>query len=159
MGEEFKGIVTEIANSANVSGVSADQVTNFEVKIRILDKTMFRPGMTASVEVQTKLEKEVLSVPIQAVTTRKDTAKNEDNKKVECVFIFENKMANFSIVKTGIQNDKFIQILKGISDSDVVITGPYSLISKTLKDGTKVEREEKEKNGNNKSKGLSVKVN
>ena len=81
LGEEFKGIVTEIANSANVSGVSADQVTNFEVKIRILENTNFRPGMTASVEVQTKLVKDVISVPIQAVTTRKDTAKEEKLNK------------------------------------------------------------------------------
>ena len=139
LGEEFKGTVTEIANSANVSGVSADQVTNFEVKIRILDNTNFRPGMTASVEVQTKLVKDVISVPIQAVTTRKDTAKNEDNKKVECVFLFGNSMANFTIVKTGIQNDKYIEVLEGIADSDEVIVRPYSLISKTLKDGMKVE--------------------
>ena len=143
LGEEFKGIVTEIANSANVSGVSADQVTNFEVKIRILDNTNFRPGMTASVEVKTKLVKDVISIPIQAVTTRKDTAKNENNKKVECVFLFGNSMANFTIVKTGIQDDKYIEVLEGITDSDMVIVAPYSLISKTLKDGMKVEKYEK----------------
>ena len=143
LGEEFKGIVTEIANSANVSGVSADQVTNFEVKIRILDNTNFRPGMTASVEVQTKLVKDVISIPIQAVTTRKDTAKNENNKKVECVFLFGNSIANFTVVKTGIQDDKYIEVLEGITDSDMVIVAPYSLISKTLKDGMKVEKYEK----------------
>jgi HlyD family secretion protein len=158
LGEEFQGVVTEIANSANVSGVSADQVTNFEVKIRILDQTMFRPGMTASVEVQTKLVQDVISVPIQAVTTRKDTAENSGNKKVECVFIFENEMANFSIVKTGIQNDKFIQILEGISDSDVVIIGPYTLVSKTLKDGTKVESKKSGNDGEKRKSGFSVKV-
>jgi len=158
LGEEFKGIVTEIANSANVSGVSADQVTNFEVKIRILDNTNFRPGMTASVEVQTKLVKDVISIPIQAVTTRKDTAKNENNKKVECVFLFGNNMANFTIVKTGIQDDKYIEVLEGITDSDMVIVEPYSLISKTLKDGMKVETM-KSKNGKEKKRsGFSVKV-
>ena len=158
LGEEFKGIVTEIANSANVSGVSADQVTNFEVKIRILDNTNFRPGMTASVEVQTKLVKDVISIPIQAVTTRKDTAKNENNKKVECVFLFRNNMANFTIVKTGIQDDKYIEVLEGITDSDMVIFEPYSLISKTLKDGMKVETM-KSKNGKEKKRsGFSVKV-
>ena len=157
-GEEFKGVVTEIASSANVSGVSADQVTNFEVKIRILDNTNFRPGMTASVEVQTKLVKDVISVPIQAVTTRKDTAKNEDNKKVECVFLFGNSMANFTIVKTGIQNDKYIEVLEGIADSDVVIVRPYSLISKTLKDGMKVESMGSENGENKKKSGVSVKV-
>ena len=155
LGEEFTGIVTEIANSANVSGVSADQVTNFEVKIRILDNTNFRPGMTASVEVQTKLVKDVISVPIQAVTTRKDTA-DSDNKKVECVFKYEDNKAKFTIVKTGIQNDKFIQVLQGLSDSDVVIKGPYSLVSKTLKDGAEVESTRNE--DDSKKSGISVKV-
>ena len=142
LGEQFTGIVSEIANSANVSGISADQVTNFEVKIRILDNAKFRPGMTATVEIQTRLAKNTISVPIQAVTTRKDTLENSNNKKVECVFKFENKIAKFTKVKTGIQNDKFIEILQGLSDSDLVITGPYSLISKNLRDGTKVERKE-----------------
>ena len=158
LGEEFKGIVTEIANSANVSGVSADQVTNFEVKIRILDNTNFRPGMTASVEVQTKLVQDVISVPIQAVTTRKDTAEKSGNKKVECIFRFENEIANFTIVKTGIQNDMHIQILEGISDSDVVIVGPYSLVSKTLKDGTKVESKKSGNDGEKRKSGFGVKV-
>lgn len=158
LGEEFKGIVTEIANSANVSGVSADQVTNFEVKIRVLENRNFRPGMTASVEVQTKLVKDVISVPIQAVTTRKDTAKNADNKKVECIFKYESNMANFTIIRTGIQDDKFIQVLEGLSDSDVVITGPYSLVSKILKDGMKVESMENKNEGDNKKLGFSVKV-
>ena len=142
LGEQFTGIVSEIANSANVSGISADQVTNFEVKIRILDNAKFRPGMTATVEIQTRLVTNTISVPIQAVTTRKDTLENSNNKKVECVFKFENKIAKFTKVKTGIQNDKFIEILQGLSDSDLVITGPYSLISKNLRDGTKVERKE-----------------
>ena len=158
LGEEFKGIVTEIANSANVSGVSADQVTNFEVKIRILDNTNFRPGMTASVEVQTKLVQDVISVPIQAVTTRKDTAEKSGNKKVECIFRFENEIANFTIVKTGIQNDMYIQILEGISDSDVVIVGPYSLVSKTLKDGTKVESKKSGNDGEKRKSSFGVKV-
>ncbi len=158
LGEEFKGIVTEIANSANVSGVSADQVTNFEVKIRILDNTNFRPGMTASVEVQTKLVKDVISIPIQAVTTRKDTVKNENNKKVECVFLFGNNMANFTIVKTGIQDDKYIEVLEGITDSDMVIIAPYSLISRTLKDGMKVESIKNKNGKENKRSGFSVKV-
>ena len=140
LGEEFKGIVTEIANSAKVSGVSADQVTNFKVKIRILNNTNFRPGMTASVDIKTKLVKNVISVPIQAVTTRKDTARNSANKKVECVFKYQDNKAQFTIVKTGIQNDRYIQVLEGLSDSDVVIKGPYSLVSKTLKDGIEVER-------------------
>ena len=74
LGEKYKGLVSEIANSANVTGSSADQVTNFEVKVRIIDSVSFRPGMTATVDIQSERAKDVLSLPIQAVTTRKDTA-------------------------------------------------------------------------------------
>lgn len=91
---KFKGIVTEIANSANTQGVTADQVTNFTVKIRILQESYkdllsennphlspFRPGMSATVDIQTKQASNVISVPIQAVTTRSDTADADSDKK------------------------------------------------------------------------------
>src|SRR5690606_36516641 len=79
--KEFVGVVTEIANSAQLTGVSADQVTNFEVKVRVLkesyegmlkegEKSPFRPGMTASVEIKTERKNGVLAVPIESVTTR-----------------------------------------------------------------------------------------
>ena len=140
LGNKFKGVVTEIASSANVTGVSADQVTNFKVKIRILNSTNFRPGMTASVEVKTNLVKDVVSVPIQAVTTRNDTSHNiEKNNKIECVFLYQDNLAKFSLVKTGIQNDRYIQIIEGVSDEDILIIGPYSLVSKSLDDGMEVE--------------------
>lgn len=96
MERKFKGIITEIANSANTSGVMADQVTNFTVKIRILqesyrdlmdeknlDLSPFRPGMSASVDIHTKRAINVLSLPIQAVTTRSDSAMNAPDKKVK----------------------------------------------------------------------------
>ena len=139
LGIEFKGIVSEIANSADVMGASADQVTNFEVKIRILDIAGFRPGMTATVEIQTSDERQILSVPIQAVTTRKDTA---DEEKVECVFIYESGKAILKQVETGIQDDKNIHITSGLTDSIQVISGPYSAVSKILKDGMRVNIEE-----------------
>ena len=82
LGSQFNGVVSEIANSADVMGASADQVTNFEVKIRILDQAGFRPGMTATVEIQTSTEINALSVPIQAVTTRKDTADQGNNDRM-----------------------------------------------------------------------------
>lgn len=146
LGERFKGIVTEIANSADVTGASADQVTNFEVKIRILDHAGFRPGMTATVDIQTQNERNVLTVPIQAVTTRKDTSESEE--KVECVFVYENGKAVFYKVETGIQDDKNIQLLEGISDSVEVIVGPYSAVSKSLRDGSTVAKEGSEKRRN-----------
>lgn len=140
LGNKFKGVVTEIASSANVTGVSADQVTNFKVKIRILNRANFRPGMTASVEVKTNLVEDVVSVPIQAVTTRKDTSYDkEKNNKIECVFLYEDNLAKFSHVKTGIQNDRYIQIIEGVLDEDILIVGPYSLVSKSLDDGMEVE--------------------
>ena len=128
LGEEFKGMVSEIANSADVMGASADQVTNFEVKIRILDKADFRPGMTATVEIQTSDERQILSVPIQAVTTRKDTT--DEQEKIECVFVYESGEAVLKQVETGIQDDKNIHIISGLTDSIQVISGPYSAVSK-----------------------------
>ena len=143
LGEEFKGIVSEIANSADVMGASADQVTNFEVKIRILDKADFRPGMTATVEIQTSHERQILSVPIQAVTTRKDTTNEQE--KIECVFVYESGEAVLKQVETGIQDDKNIHITYGLTDSIQVISGPYSAVSKILKDGMRVSIEEVER--------------
>jgi HlyD family secretion protein len=138
LGNTYKGIVSEIANSANVMGVSADQVTNFEVKVRILDEVSFRPGMTATVDIQTERAYGVLSLPIQAVTTRKDTANIED--KVECVFAFEENTANFIKVETGIQNDEFIQIISGLEEGQDIITGPYSAVSRLLEDDSFVSK-------------------
>ena len=160
--EKFKGIVTEIANSANVLGVSTDQVTNFEVKIRILSSSYshlievnkpypFRPGMSATVEIQTKYKADVLTVPIQAVTTRIDSVNNDtidvDKKKdedvKEIVFVYSEGKVIQQEVKTGIQDDSYIEILEGLKEDDEVVTAPYSAISRRLKDGKKVEKVDK----------------
>lgn len=177
LGRKFKGIVTEIANSANTLGVSAEQVTTFNVKINILrdsyddlvpaDKpylSPFRPGMSGTVEIQTEFAENVLSVPIQAVTTREDTAdiaeentdeesmvkqKNADQKKTEkkeveeCVFLLQEGKAVKKIVKTGIQDSKHIRIVSGIKENEEVISGPYSAVAKELEDGSNVEKVEK----------------
>lgn len=166
-GKTFKGLVTEVANSATTSqATTADQVTNFVVKIRILRssyaelqkqlgprKTVFRPGMSASVEIQTNKVGDVLSLPIEAVTIRpeneldtlaENNTKIPSEKDVEVVFVFDNGKASIRKVKTGIQNDKFIQIKEGLSEKDKVISGPYSAISKLLKHGDKVTEVSKE---------------
>ena len=155
LGSQFNGVVSEIANSADVMGASADQVTNFEVKIRILDQAGFRPGMTATVEIQTSTEINALSVPIQAVTTRKDTA--DQGNTIECVFVLDNNRALLKQVETGIQDDRNIHILSGIQDRVVIISGPYSAVSKTLKDGMLVDAEEALGKQNNKG-GFSISV-
>ena len=178
MGKKFRGIVTEVANSANTTGISVDQVTNFVVKIRILRESYldlitdqnpapFRPGMSASVEIQTRRAADVITVPIPAVTTRsKDTVKagsfrgpngeEEDPKVVvkdekeeklnkkqeeikECVFLNVNGEAKMIYVTTGIQDNDYIEIKKGLKPGDEVISGPYGAVSKTLKDASKIK--------------------
>lgn len=162
--QKFKGVVTEIANSANVSGVSADQVTNFDVKIRMErgsykdlqskreGNSPFRPGMSATVDIRTKVAKQVWSVPIQAVTTRADTSQKKERSRTaerkksgdeaeekECVFVVEGDHVQLHYVKTGIQNTMHIEIVEGLSDSVKVVTGPYNLVSSKLEDGDEVE--------------------
>jgi HlyD family secretion protein len=171
---KFKGIVTEISTSANTTGVSADQVTNFEVKIRILpdsykdliasDKpndSPFRPGMSATVDIQTEVESNVLTLPIQAVTTRADTSKaapavadkdvpEKDDSQVkkkaevaqEYVFLYDGGKAKMVKVKTGIQDNSYIVITEGLTDGQEVITAPYRAVSKKLKDGEAVKKVE-----------------
>ncbi len=170
---KFKGIVTEISTSANTVGVSADQVTNFEVKIRILpdsykdlinaDKpndSPFRPGMSATVDIQTESMANVLTLPIQAITSRADTTqkaitktenteesgvKTEEPKKKmevvqEYVFVYDNGVAKMLKVKTGIQDNTYIQIVEGVKEGQEIITAPYRSVSKKLKDGDKVKK-------------------
>lgn len=161
---DFKGVVTEIATSANVTGISADQVTNFEVKIRILRETYedmiaenslikspFRPGMSATVDIQTETEWDILTIPIQAVTTRADTATTDNGNKVgddedlvECIFIYEEGTAKFRKVVTGIQDNTYIQITEGLDEGEEVITGPYRAVSKNLSDGDQVVKVKRE---------------
>jgi HlyD family secretion protein len=156
---KFKGIVTEIANSAKTTGVSADQVTNFDVKILVLpdsyqslvdagDKNPFRPGMSASVDIQTESKSGILTVPIQAVTTRTDTTKivpASSGKDIRTlVFISDSKYALAKDVKTGIQDNNYIEILSGIKENDKVISAPFSAISKKLSDSTLIEIVKKE---------------
>ena len=135
--QKFKGIVTEIANSAKTTGVSADQVTNFDVKILVLpgsyknlidagDINPFRPGMSASVDIQTELKSDIIAVSIQSVTTRRDTTKTEtkplDKDLRTIVFITDGKYALAKDVKTGIQDNNYIEILSGVNVGDQVIS-------------------------------------
>jgi len=157
--QKFKGIVTEIANSAKTTGVSADQVTNFDVKILVLaesykklidagDKNPFRPGMSATVDIQTASKADIITVPIQSVTTRTDTTKaaitssNVDTRTI--VFISDGKYALAKDVKTGIQDNSYIEILSGVAVNDKVISAPFSAISKKLSDSTLIEIVKKE---------------
>ncbi len=162
MDHKFKGVVTEIANSASTSGVSVDQVTSFNVKILLLRESYlvlvseaspspFRPGMSATVDIQTESKFGILSIPIQAVTTRTDTLGNEnedediisnsDDEEKVVVFVLneDETMSLRREVKTGIQDNNYIELIEGIDDEDKVIVAPYSAVSKKLSDSTLVE--------------------
>jgi HlyD family secretion protein len=152
MDDEFTGVVTEIANSAKTTGISADQVTNFDVKIFILPssyeqftkegKNPFRPGMSTTAEILTETKNDILSVPIQSVTTRTDTTLLTSTSKETIrtlVFVAEGEYALAKDVKTGIQDNSYIEITSGIVDSVRVISAPFSAISKKLSDSTLIE--------------------
>jgi len=167
----FKGIVTEIANSANTSGMSADQVTNFDVKIRMLQysyedllkkradsSSPFRPGMSATVDIRTTQVNNVITAPIQAVTIRTDTLSTsneadvlegeEDNEKekVEVVFVRDGDQVKMVKVETGIQNTMYIEILNGLEEGQEIVVAPYTLVSKILKDGQSIIVVDKKEN-------------
>jgi len=157
--QKFKGTVTEIANSAKTTGVSADQVTNFDVKILVLPKSYekltldgnanpLRPGMSATVDIQTVTRKGILTVPIQSVTTRIDTTKiqlTSSNENIRTLaFTTDGTYAFAKDVKTGIQDNNYIEIISGIKEGDKVITAPFSAISKKLSDSTLVQIVKKE---------------
>lgn len=170
--KQFKGIVTNIANTAR-DKTSADAITEFEVRILILrssyedlikqgNRFPFRPGMTASVEIITTKKDNVLSVPLTAVTTRnteKDKKaeggppKGDDDEKPQVsdnkakaekkedkvvVFVNDKGVAKMVEVKTGISDYDNIEIISGLADSVEVVTGPFLVVSKRLKDGDKI---------------------
>ena len=177
--EKFKGIVTEIGNTAlntMASAVASSEVTNFSVKIRILQESYqhlcegqgegyspFKPGMSATVEVETERMQDILTVPIKAVTSREDTtakklveegeeevkspkdANQEKRDPFIVVFVMNgNSEAEIRVVKTGIQDDEYIHILDGLNEGETVITGPYEEVSKKLVTKDKVKKESEE---------------
>ena len=153
---KFTGVVTQIANSAKNIGSSIDQVTNFEVKIYLITdsysdlalegKNPFRPGMSASVSIQTSKVDNALAIPLQSITTRSDLiadsvkAKMGVNESLEQVFIVkEDNSVEIRVITTGIQDLSKIQVVTGLNEGDVIVTGPFSAISKTLKRESKVK--------------------
>lgn len=147
-GKKFTGVVTAIAHSANEKA-TPDAVTEFEVRIRILNKSYedlitpdnrypFRPGMTASVEIITRKKEEVLSVPLAAVTTREDmqlTSPDGTTRLKELVFVVEGDTAKLVEVQTDISDFENIEITEGITRGQKVVSGPYFVVSTQLKDG------------------------
>lgn len=161
---KFKGIVSEIANSATTTGLTTDQVTNFEVKILLLKESYsdlisegkpqpFRPGMSASVDILTELKKGILTVPLQSVTLMADSLIKADSitggslgdQAKEVVFVNDHGKAMTYIVTTGIQDNDYIEIVSGLKEGEEVVTAPYNVITKKLENGTSIKKVSKEK--------------
>lgn len=158
----FNGVVTEIANSAITKGLGTqEQVTNFEVTITLKNPDVrFRPGMSTTVDILTKRLQKVLRVPIQSVTVRdKNELQAENEKKktsddspaskkemIEVVFVIEEDRAVAKPVKLGISDDTHYALKSGLEENDMVITGPFKLLNKTLKNKDLVSLKKKNKN-------------
>ena len=165
--KEFKGVVTSISNSAS-SDLTADQVTNFKVKIRIQKESYqdllvgkpatyspFRPGMTATVDIITTRKDQVLGVPISAIVVKSDTTAvkeikvddlekkekkpvSKSDQKYECVFIKVGDKVKIRVIKTGIQDDTNIEIISGLKKGETIIIGPYTTVTKDLNSGDRI---------------------
>jgi HlyD family secretion protein len=167
---KVNAIVYEIANTARSTGLGTqEEVTNFQVKIRIVDSGLIlRPGMSMTADVETETKTNVLSVPVQCVTTRAPKMEmkegqgdgqrgavlasnngkpKQDNKPREIVFVVENGVAKAMPVKRGISSDQFVEITEGLSDGADVVSGSYKAINRELEDGAKVRIEEAHKPG------------
>jgi len=176
---KFRGIVTQIASSNNGAASqmalanTSNDVTNYKVYVRLLPQSYadllgkgtfpFRPGMSASADIQTKTHPFVLSVPINAVTTRdiKDSTAKADKKNAEnematakaatslddlevVVFVMDSVgIVKKVTVKTSIQDINYIEITDGLKEGDMVVSGPYEVVSKTLKEKDKVKAVDK----------------
>jgi HlyD family secretion protein len=176
---EFAGIVTEIANAAKGPGSSgqsssgggggggggsSQESTKFEVKIRVQDKEIFRPGMSVTAEIETRYRTNVLCVPIQSVTTRapkKPKEKKEDKEEMaampkenaakrkngakkaeEIVFILGSEFVKAKPVKRGISDDSYVEIIEGLEEGQEVVSGGYKAINRELDDGRKIKKGE-----------------
>jgi HlyD family secretion protein len=181
---KFTGIVTQIASSNNGAATQSEtattstDVTNYKIYILLNPNSYkdlmntkkaksfpFRPGMSASADIQTKTHTNVLSIPINAITVRekndstgnakKMTAENNNNNTTgqsgtsditsdndldEVAFVIQpDGTVKRQIVKTGIQDINYIEVTDGLKEGDEVVTGPYDVVSKTLKNKDKVK--------------------
>jgi HlyD family secretion protein len=165
-GRKLTGIVYQIGNTAKTKGLNTqEEVTNFEVRIRITDKdVVLRPGMSMTATVETETKRNVISVPIQSVTTRSENKgkmmeksegdeeaaqmaqndtrlKRKTEKPKEVVFIVDNNAAKTVEVKRGISDDSYTEIVTGLEEGKEVVSGSYKAINRELEDGAKVKVE------------------
>jgi HlyD family secretion protein len=159
--KKIKGLVYQIASSGTTTGAGTqDQVTNFLVKITIIEKDVdLKPEMSVTADIQTATHHDVLSVPIQSVTVRipkvpesqakQDASSNLNNAKTttkhetvnECVFVVDKGVAKTVTVKRGIADDNYVEITSGLKGDEEVVSGSFVAISRELNDGSKVRVE------------------
>lgn len=171
-GEKFRAIVSRIANSPKTVGTAGtqDQLTNFEVRLRFLaPDSRFRPGMRTTAIITTERKQGVVSVPIQAVTARREglpegenapqdakeeggegeemgtvrdlrLEEEEEPEKKTVVFVVQGDSVVTQEVSTGIRDDRYVEIVSGLSAGTEIVSGSYQAISKDLENGTKIRR-------------------
>jgi HlyD family secretion protein len=177
---KFNGVVTEIANSSKGSSLlasssSSQEATKFEVKVRITEKEVFRPGMSVTAEIETRYRTNTLTVPIAAVTTRvpktnapsitvknsaastntvsatntnapKADKKSKDAQKpIEVVFVVNGDRVKQAPVKIGISDSDYWEITNGLKEDEEIVSGGYKAINRELEDGKKFRRGKPEK--------------
>lgn len=169
--KKTNAVVYEIANTAKSKGLGTqEEVTNFEVKMRVVDKNLaLRPGMSMTADIETETKENVLSVPIQSVTTRAPKSPmgegqgggqaeampvnstngkmKAENKPKEIVFVLDKGVVKAVPVKRGISNDSHVEVVEGLSEGAEVVSGSYKAINRELEDGAKVRVEEPKKMG------------
>jgi HlyD family secretion protein len=154
----FPGVVSEIANSAIVTGLGTqEEVTEFEVRIDLLEiLPRFRPGMSCNADIITMTKEDVLRIPIESVAVRTldevsevpgvDSAEvaKSSGDLIEIVFVVEQDTARLRPIKRGISDDSYYEAISGVADSAMIVTGPYRVLTRELSDGQAV-REERRK--------------
>ena len=172
--KKIRAVVYEIANTGTSRGLGTqEEVTNFEVKIRIIDGDVpLKPGMSMTADIETETRTDVLSVPIQSITTRMPKIENEEKeedgreqtfaikneslkgreskKPPEIVFVVDNGKVKSVPVKRGISNDSHVEVTEGVSEGMEVVSGSYKAINRELEQDAKVRIEEQKKTGNRK---------
>lgn len=172
--DEFSGIVTEIANASNTAQMSnssmgssaSQQATKFQVKIRVTEKEAFRPGMSVTAFIETKSVEDVLSVPLQAVTTRGKKKKEQEDdedapeqakpkrkkrartKVEELVFLLEDDRVKSIVVERGISDDEHVEITSGLEEGQEIVIGNYRAINRDLEDQSLVKATKEEDDDN-----------
>jgi len=172
--QTFKGHVTEIGNTAilrstgqaaSQSTVASQEAKDFKVVVALDDPPdTVRPGLSCSAKITTATRKNVLSLPLQALTVRTlgdlDPKRADDKatanesltpaqekklkEEIQGVFVMQGEIVVYKKVETGITGVTEIEVTSGLNEGDVVVTGPYRAI-RTVRDQTKVKVDNKAK--------------